>query len=179
MSGDAAARRYAKALFELAREDDRVDAIRAELAQLGGLLASSEELAAVLMQPLHPAAQRRGVLQGVVEKLDVSPILRNFYSFLIDQRRLVDFDGIATEYGRLADEAAGIVVAHVRSADPLSQDQQQRLQRALSSRIGSDVTLELAVDAELLGGLVAQVGDTVFDGSLRTQLHQLRASLAK
>jgi F-type H+-transporting ATPase subunit delta len=179
MANDAAARRYAKALFELSEEAGRVDALRQELGALGRLLEENTELASVLLEPLHPATQRRSVLEGVVEKIDASPVLRSFYSFLIDQRRLVDFASIEQEFGRLADIAAGLTVAKVRSANPLSDDQQARLERALTVRSGRKVTLELEVDPTLLGGLVAQVGDTVFDGSLTTQLNQLRAGLAK
>ena len=179
MASASAARRYAKALFEIAREDGRVDAIRGELRGLGQLLEENEDLSAVLFRPLHPAPQRRAVLDGVVEKLQASPVLRSFYSFLIDQRRLVDLATIEAEFGRLADVAAGLVVAKVRTASALTDEQQARLQRALSARTGTMVTLEIELDADLLGGLVAQVGDTVFDGSLRTQLGQLRAGLSK
>ena len=179
MSATAAARRYAKALFELAKEDSRVDGVRAELGALGTLLEESAELRDVLLQPLHPAGQRRAVLNGVVEKLELSPMLRSFYSFIIDQRRLIDLESITTEFSRLADVAAGLTVAKVRTASPLSDEQKGRLQRALSARTGSNVTLEVEVDGDLLGGLVAQVGDTVFDGSLKTQLNQLRAGLAR
>ena len=179
MSATAAARRYAKALFELAQEDGRVDDVRAELDALGSLLDENLELRGVLLQPIHPASQRRGVLNGVVEKLELSPMLRSFYSFIIDQRRLVDLESITAEYARLADVAAGLTVARIRTASPLSDEQQGRLQRALSARTNSNVTLEIEVDPDLLGGLVAQVGDTIFDGSLKTQLAQLRAGLAK
>ena len=179
MSATAAARRYAKALFELAQEDGRVDAVRAEMAALSDLLEGNAELRGVLLQPLHPAGQRRAVLNGVVEKLELSPMLRSFYSFVIDQRRLIDLESITTEYSRLADVAEGLTLARIRTASPLSEEQQGRLQRALSARTNSNVTLEIEVDPGLLGGLVAQVGDTVFDGSLKTQLTQLRAGLAK
>lgn len=179
MAGNAASNRYAKALFELAREDSRIDEVRAELRALGAALETSPELGNVLLQPLYPAAERRAVLAGVVEKLEASPILRSFYSFLIDQRRLVDLAGIEGEYGRLADQAAGITVAKVRTATPLTEEQQGRLQRALAQKTGRNVTLDVEVDADLLGGLVAQIGDTIFDGSLKTQLHQLRSGIAK
>lgn len=179
MSATAAARRYAKALFELAQEDSRVDGVRTELAALTDLLEGNAELRDVLLQPLHPAGQRRAVLNGVVEKLELSPMLRSFYSFVIDQRRLIDLESITTEYSRLADVAAGLTLARIRTASPLSEEQQARLQHALSARTNSNVTLEIEVVPDLLGGLVAQVGDTVFDGSLKTQLGQLRAGLAK
>jgi F-type H+-transporting ATPase subunit delta len=178
VAGTAAARRYANALFQLAEEVSRVDAIRAELGRLAALLAESRELADVLLQPLHPVAQRRAVLGAVADRLGADPLLKSFLSFLIDRRRLVQFDAIRAEYGRLADERAGKTRATVRSASELSDEQRERLRRALSARVGRDVQLAVELDATLLGGLVAQVGDVVYDGSLRTQLRQLRESLA-
>ena len=78
----------------------------------------------------------------------------------------------------LADAAAGLTKAHVRSASPLSDAQRERLQRALERKSGGRVDLEIELDASLLGGAIAQVGDLVYDGSLRTQLRQLRATLS-
>jgi F-type H+-transporting ATPase subunit delta len=119
------------------------------------------------------------VLAAVAARLGASPLLRNFLSFLVDQRRLVDWAGIQEEYGRLADQAAGLTQARVRSASALSDAQHERLQRALGRKSGGRVELEVEVDPTLLGGAVAQLGDLVYDGSLRTQLRQLRASLAR
>lgn len=178
MARAAAAIRYAKALFQLAKERGCVDALRAELASLGALLAENAELREVLFQPIYPAGQRRGVLIQVAERLGSSPLLTNFYSFLIDQRRLVDFDAIQEAYGELADADAGLVKAVVRCATQLSEDQRTRLQRALSASAGREVELDVQIDESLLGGVVAQIGDTVYDGSLRSQLEQLRASLS-
>jgi len=173
----AAPRRYARALFSLASEENTVAAVRSELRRLGALLEESPQLRDVLLQPLHPAAERRRVLEGIAEKLGASSLLRRFYSYLIDQRRLVAFDQIEAEFVRLADETAGKKKARVKSAQPLSTEQQTRLARALSLRAGTNVELELEVDPALVGGLVAQIGDTVYDGSLRTQLTQLRSTL--
>jgi F-type H+-transporting ATPase subunit delta len=178
MAGGAAARRYAKALFQLAAEAGQVPAVRAELDALAALLAERPDLGDVLLQPLHPAAQRRAVLRAVAERLQAGALLQSFYQVLIDHRRLVDFDAIRAEFARLADEQAGRRRARVRAAGPLSEAQRDRLRRALAARLGHEVELEVEVQPELLGGLVAQVGDLVFDGSLRTQLRQLRESLA-
>jgi F-type H+-transporting ATPase subunit delta len=174
-----AARRYAKALFSLASETGRVAEVRGEVERLGALIEGNAELRAVLLQPLHPAAQRRAVLGAVAERIGASPLLRNFLSFLVDQRRLVDWAAIQAEYARLADAAAGVRQVRVRSASALSDAQRERLQRALEQKAGGRVQLEVEIDPTLLGGAVAQVGDLVYDGSLRTQLQQLRASLAR
>jgi F-type H+-transporting ATPase subunit delta len=179
MARAAAARRYAKALFALARETGGVDAVRADVEQLGRLIAGNAELQAVLLQPLHPAAERRAVLRAVAERMGASPLLQNFLSFLVDQRRLVDWAAIEAEYGRLADAAAGLTPVRVQSASPLSDAQRERLRRALEQKSGGRVELAVEIDPTLLGGAVAQIGDLVYDGSLRTQLEQLRASLAR
>ena len=154
-------------------------AVRTELRGLGSLLESNAELREVLLQPLYPAAQRRAVLASISELLGASTLLKSFYSFLIDQRRLVAFAAIEDAFGELADADAGLATAHVRTAAPLTDEQRSRLQSALGARAGGNIELDVELDASLLGGVVAQIGDTVYDGSLKSQLQQLRASLAK
>lgn len=178
MASGAAGRRYAKALFQLASEVGQVAAVRAELDGLAVVIAENPAFADVLHQPLYPVKERRAVLDAVAERIQASALLRRFYQVLIDHRRLLDFETIRAEFTRLADEQAGVVRAQVRSARALSEAQQERLRRVLGARLGRDVTLETSVEPALLGGLIAQVGDLVFDGSLRTQLRQLRSSLA-
>lgn len=175
----AAARRYAKALFRIASEDGNVDAIGGQLAALGDLLASNDELHAALFRPLHPVEERRAVLAKVVEKLGASETLQRFCAFLVDQRRLIDFAAIRGEFERLAAEADGRTEARITSARPLDDATRDRLVSALSARTGRQVSATVEVDPTLIGGVVAQVGDLVFDGSLRTQLAQLRSNLTK
>ena len=179
MRSSAAARRYARALFSLAQEDGRIDAVRGELQALSEVLAASEPLRGAIFRPLHPGAERRAVLRDLCARLGSSDIVRRFCSFLVDQRRVVDFEGIRGCYGELADEAAGRTRARVVSATPLRDDQRERLRQALSARTGKQVEFEEAVDPSLLGGAIASVAGLVFDGSLRTQLAQLRTSLTR
>jgi F-type H+-transporting ATPase subunit delta len=179
MRTSAAARRYARALFSLAKEEGRVADTRSELRQLASLLADNQDLHDALFQPLHPVAERHAVLREVATRLGASTTVRNFFTFLVDQRRLVDFDAIHAEYERLADVDAGRTVAEVISATSLDDSQLDRLRRALSDHTGDDVELDVQVDPDLLGGAIASVGTLVFDGSLRTQLTQLRISLTK
>jgi F-type H+-transporting ATPase subunit delta len=146
---------------------------------LAGLFEESPELRQALFRPLHPVKERRGVLVGVAERLSANENVRHFVSFLIDQRRLVDFDAIREEYVRLADLAAGRSHARIVTASPLSDAQRERLRRVLAARAGQEVQLEVEVEPSLLGGAVARVGNLVFDGSLKTQLQQLRSSLTK
>ena len=179
MRSATAARRYARALFALARETGRVPEVRSELDAMAELLDDNPALARSLFRPLHPATERRAVLGAVSDRIGASAVVRNFYAFLIDQRRLVDFPGIREEYGRLADAEAGRTRAAVVSAAPLRGDQRERLRRALSDRTGQEVELSETVDSSLLGGAIATIGGLVFDGSLRTQLSQLRTTLTR
>ena len=178
-SSTAAARRYAKALFGIAQEDDSVESTGRELAALANLLDESPVLQQALFRPLHPAAERRAALRAVAKRLGSSAPLQNFYAFLVDQRRLIDFMAIRSEFERLAAEAEGRTHGRITSARPLDDATRDRLVAALSRRTGRRVDASLEVDPELIGGIVAQVGDLVFDGSLRTQLAQLRANLTK
>jgi F-type H+-transporting ATPase subunit delta len=179
MRSSAAARRYARALFALADETGAVAQIRAELAQIAALFESDSALRDALFRPLHPVAERRAVLRSLCERLSLSTIVKNFFAYTIDQRRLVDFDAIRSEFEALADAAAGLVKARVVSATPIDDAQRARLQNALAARTGREVELDVAVDPSLIGGIVASVGNVVFDGSLRTQLQQLRDTLSR
>ncbi len=179
MPTSAAARRYARALFMLARDERRVHEVGQELDSLAALIDENRELRAALLTPLHPVKERKAVLAAIATQGELSPSVKNFYSYLIDQRRLVDYPGIHEEYQRLADEDAGLLTAEVISASPLDDRRKDRLRRALSERTGLEVQLDISVDETLIGGAIAKVGGMVFDGSLRAQLAQLRASLTK
>ena len=179
MKSTAAGRRYAKALFTLAQEESRVAEIREELSNLSELVAQNPELSRVLLTPLHPVEERKNVLDALIREAGLSKTVRHFMAFLVDQRRLVDFEGIREEYDRLADEQAGLVTAEVVSARDLDANDEERLRRALSAATGREVRLDIQLDPGLIGGLIAKVGDLVFDGTLRAQLGQLRATMTK
>lgn len=179
MPTTAAARRYARALFQIAREDRRVGEVLGELDTLATMLDENESLRNALLTPLHPVEERKAVMKSVSQASGVSASVTNFYSYLIDQRRLVDFYGIREEYQRLANEDAGLMTAVVTAASPLDDRRKDRLRRALSERTGQEVQLDIQIDPTLIGGAIAKVGGMVFDGSLRTQLSKLRANLTK
>jgi F-type H+-transporting ATPase subunit delta len=179
MAVSTAAKRYARALFSLAKEDSKVVEVRAELDELARLFEGNDELRSALLTPLHPVKERKAALQSIAQQMQLSGLLQNFYAFLADRRRLVDFVGIREEYERLADEASGLLTAEVISSTPLDERRKDRLRRALSESTGSEVKLDIHIDPNLIGGAIAKVGDLVFDGSLRTQLTQLSASLTK
>jgi F-type H+-transporting ATPase subunit delta len=177
MQTSKAAARYAKALFALAREEHRVAEIRGEIDGLAQLFDENPALREALLTPLYPADQRQATLREIARRVSASPVVTNFFAYLIDQRRIIDYPVIVAEFGRLADESAGLLTAQVVTASPLDDRRRDRLRRALSDRTGREVRIEATVDPALLGGAVARVGDLVFDGSIRTQLGHLRANL--
>ena len=174
-----AAHRYARALFSLAREAGEVASIRAELDDMARLLAANPDLQRRLFQPLHPVHERREVLKSICAQGRGSQMIQNFFAYLIEKRRLVVFEAIHDEFNRLADEAAGRIRAEVHSASPLRDQQRARLVDALARRTGKQINLIVHVDPSLIGGAIVTVGGLVFDGSLRTQLSQLRATLTQ
>ncbi len=177
MRSSKSAARYAKALFALAREERRVSEIRGEVDGLSQLFSENDDLRDVVLTPLVPAEQRKAALRGIAQRVSLSQLVSDFFSYLIDQRRIIDYPVIVAEFGRLADESAGLLTAQVVTATPLDDRRRDRLRRALSERTGREVRLEASVDPSLVGGAIARVGDLVFDGTIRTQLGHLRANL--
>ena len=163
----------------MARDEHRHLEVREELERLVALFAETRELREALLTPLHPAAERKAALRAISQGASVSSLVQNFLAFLIDQRRLIDFEAIVSAYLELADAAAGLITAEVVAASALDERRKDRLRRALSERTGQEVQLQIEIDPALIGGAIAKVGDLVFDGSLRTQLGQLRANLTK
>jgi F-type H+-transporting ATPase subunit delta len=174
-----AARRYARALFSLARDAGQIVSIRAEFDDMASLIGANPELRHTLFQPLHPVAERREVLRSLCARTGGSPMLQNFFAYLIEKRRLIVFEAIHEEFNRLADEAAGRIRAEIYSASPLRDRQRDQLVDALAQRTGKQIDLTVRVDPSLIGGAIVTVGGLVFDGSLRSQLAQLGAALAE
>jgi len=170
------AKRYARAIFELAQEDGQVPAWARRLAMVRDAL-TRPEARTVLSNP-SIAARRREDLAGALVEDRAGPQGRNLARLLVAAGRLDDLDGIVEEYGRLADEAAGRVRATVTTAVPLGDGDAQRLTSHLAVRLGQEVRLDRLVDPQIVGGLVLRVGDRVMDASVATRLRQLRRQLA-
>ena len=139
--------------------------------------SSAQELQVMLQNPLFPMAQRRSVLEEIVRRLALSPVVRNFLMLLLDRDRVVALPAIAREYRALVDAQAGRVRAIVTTARPMPPGLEARLKSALEKRTGKVVLLEKHEDPALLGGVVAQVGDIVYDGSVRAELQRVRDEL--
>jgi F-type H+-transporting ATPase subunit delta len=173
----AIARRYARALFGLGTDTAAAERLLDELDELTAAATSSPELLRVLFTPIHPRQDRRAVVGELAERLGLSAELRMFALLLVEENRSAILPEIRAALRELVDEARGRVVARVRSARPLDAGELDALRRSLARRTGAEVQIEAEVDARLLGGLVVRVGDLLLDGSVRSQLEDLGASL--
>lgn len=179
IGGGILARRYARALFGLGEAAGQTSAHLAELDAVVELAQQNPELRRVVFTPLHPRQERLGVLRGIAVRMGVHAEVRAFLMLLLEENRIALLPAIRDALRELVDRAAGRVEAQVRSARPLSEAQEEALRQALSRRMGAQVTLRTQVDPGLIGGVVARVGDLLFDGSVKTQLASLAANLRK
>jgi F-type H+-transporting ATPase subunit delta len=172
------ARRYARALLALGVEDGRFEAYATQLEQVREVFAGSSDLRELWQNPAHPRERRLAALETIVARLEVSPLVANLLRLLVERRRIAEIEAVALAYRAFVDERVGRVRAVVTSAAGLNPDQTERLGAALAAMTQKQIVLETRVDPALIGGVVAQVGSTLLDGSLRTQLGTLREKLA-
>lgn len=177
MSTGSLARRYARALLELANEQRQVDRVKKELEELSAMWASSGELRELFANPQFSAQARKATLTEIVTRAGVSPLVRNAVLYLSDRGRIQALPEIARGFAEQAELAAGTVRAEVTSAAPLTESYYLQLQRALEQATGKRVAIERKTDASLIAGVVTKVGDKVFDGSVRTRLAELKETL--
>ena len=170
------AKRYAEALFALARDRDAVDRVEEELGPAVQAIFASAELVKVLDHPEIRADRKCEALRRIFGSL-LSPEVMSFLELLVMRGRHQALREIVEEFRALADAARGVVRAEVVSATQISPEQAARLQAALAQRTGKRVVLEQRVDPELLAGALVRVGSEVLDGSARGRLEQLRKSL--
>ena len=167
---------YASALLGVARAEGRLDEVEDELFRFGRSLEASESLRATLTDEMIPPAKRQAVVEDLLGG-KASSTTTQLLSFVIGSGRAAELPEIISA---LVDRAAATksrAVAEVRSAVALTDDQKDRLTAALANATGKQVELKVVVDPSVLGGLVAQVGDTVIDGSVRSRLDQLKTLL--
>jgi len=171
------ARRYARALFELALEADRTDKVERDLEGFVAGIHKVPELWRSLTNPGFSRDERREVLDRLLPHFSLETTTSNFLRLLIDKGRVDHLDAISREYRGLNDIHQLRVRAKVRSAMALEDTELTRLTDLLQQVTGRTVLLEHRVDDNLIGGMVTEVGGLVFDGSLRTQLRRIRERL--
>jgi F-type H+-transporting ATPase subunit delta len=171
------AKRYAGALVDIGAERKDLDKYGQELAAIAGLMETSKDFRELLINPVFTREDKKRVAGTIFDKLGVDRMVANFIYLLIDRKRIDQLPGIEAAFREKVDEIRGITRGEVTSAIKLDVDELGRVTGALSKISGKQVVLTAKVDPSLIGGLVAKVGDMVFDGTIRTQLNQLKESL--
>ena len=177
---EAVARSYAKALFELARERNQVEAVGKELESVAQVIIEQPPLLDFLSRPGVAAPAKRAAATEAATRLGVSPLVRDFLGLVATRNRADHLVAIAAAYRALEDEAQGRVRVKLRTAVALSDAERAQLSSRLSRLLdGKALVFEESVDSQLLGGFVAEAGSMILDGSLDTQLDRMRDRLAR
>jgi F-type H+-transporting ATPase subunit delta len=171
------ARRYAKALFGLAIEQDRVEAWSDALVALQAAVDASPDLQDVLGNPVYSKEQRREIVKRLASALRLDADPTSLLLLLADRNRLGHLEGLVRAFRELADTQLGRLRAQVTTAVPLDAAAEKALAERLAKATRTHVIVERSVDPALLGGVVARVGSTVYDGSIKSQLEALRREL--
>ncbi len=179
MKNLAIARRYAKALLLIGEDDGQAEVYREELDSISGLVAREAELEQAICNPLYDISSRKKVLQAIIDRLNPSVTMKNYLLLLFEKGRIGFLRTINEFYHKFADELKGIARATLISATELTSEAVDKITSALSKKTGKDVILEVKQDAEFIGGIVTRIGDLVLDGSVKTQLLNMRESLKK
>jgi F-type H+-transporting ATPase subunit delta len=171
------ARRYAKALFSLGKEQDKHETYSQALAAIGALYAESPEVGDALTNPLYPLEARKKVMASIAKAAQGDTILTAFLDLLVERQRAGILPDIAHEMQVMVDLEQNISHGSVVSAIALDKALQEKIQVTLEKITGNKVILEAQVDPSIIGGIIAKVGDLVVDGSIRTQLNGLKESI--
>jgi len=167
---------YARALFEIARAEGTIDEVEDELFRFARSYESSDALRNALTDEMVPAAKRQAIVEDLLGG-KATATTTQLVSMVVGSGRGRDLPAIVDRLVARASTSKGLEVAEVRTAVELTDDQQARLKAALANATGGPVNLKIIVDPSILGGIVATVGDTVIDGSVRTRVEQLKSRL--
>jgi F-type H+-transporting ATPase subunit delta len=171
------AKRYAKALVEIGQEQNALDKYGQDLTNIVDLMQGSKDFSELLISPVFTKEDKKRIADEILQKIDTARMVANFINLLIDRKRIDQLPGIEQAFREKVDDMRGITRGEVTSAEPLGDPELAKVTEVLSTISGKQVQITANVDPTLIGGLVAKVGDRVFDGTIRTQLNQLKESL--
>ena len=178
MSIQTVARRYASALADVVLDRGEAKEVQAELQEWEKLLQANANLQEVFRNPTIALDDKRAVLSKLLERAQPRGTTANFLKVLLQNQRLTDLAEINRKFASLLDERAGMVAATVTTARPVPDNTQQTLQEKLATLTQKKVRLDFEEDPDLIGGLVTRIGSTVYDGSVRSQLQQIKEKMA-
>lgn len=171
------ARRYAKALFTVGKENTTFEEYNQILQGVAELYVSNPEVVDALTNPLYPLDIKEKVMDGMIKSMGVDKVMGNFLRLLVQKKRTEILPEIAEEFQVMVDDEKNISHGNVISAIELSAELQANVQATLEKLTGKKVKLTTSVDPSIIGGIIAKVGDLVLDGSIKTQLAGLKDSI--
>jgi len=177
MSLQTIARRYASALAEVALDRNEEARVQEEINSWAELIENNSQLREVFANPTIPYDQKGRVLEELIVRSRISETSSSFLRVLLRNQRLDQLKHIAERFSQVLDERHGIVGANVTTARPIPEDVKTALQEALSAKTGRDVRLSFTTDKSIIGGVLTQIGSTIFDGSVQGHLDRLAGEL--
>ncbi|MFM1651203.1 F0F1 ATP synthase subunit delta [Brevibacillus sp. B_LB10_24] len=165
----AVAKRYARALFEVAKERGLIDQVETELKSIVDAVRQNEDITKILMHPHISVGAKKELISQLFEA-HVAEVTSNFLAVLIDNGRESDLENIANAYVKLANEERGIADALLTSAKPLSSEEQAEIAERFGKLLNKRLRFETVVDPAILGGIVIKIGDRLYDGSVKSKL---------
>ena len=178
MSVQAVARRYASALADVVLARNEAREVQAELKIWDEMLQSNPNLGEVFANPTVALDQKRAVLSRLIKLTQPRPTTMNFLKVLLQNQRLTELSEINRKFAEVLDERAGMIAATVTTARGVPENFQQHLHTKLSTLTQKKVRIDFSTDPDLIGGLVTRIGSTVYDGSVRNQLQQIKERMA-
>ena len=172
-------RRYARALIELARETEALDAFGVQLENLKDALHKSSGSLDLLSDSLFPLSQRVAAINEIADQSELKPLLKNFLLILVQKERMDLFPEIVREFGRLRDEILGIVRVAVFTPGETEVLLLSQIEKILANRLKKKVIARGGVRPNMIGGLILEVDHTIYDGSIRRDLERVREKLLK
>lgn len=171
------ATRYATALFELAKESNKLESVESELAKFEKLLLESSDLMRLVRSPVFSVDEKMNAMAAVLEKIEIKGLVANFVLLVAKNARLFVLPGMIRAFHALVAENRGEIMVEVQTAVELSDSNTQELKKVLHDSLGKEVMIDANVDENLLGGIVVKVGSRMIDASLRTKLNSLKFAM--
>ncbi len=169
--------RYASALFDLATEENAIDAVAADLDNFAALLDESDDLRRLTRSPVFTADEQSKAISAVLDKVGVNPLTAKFVKLVAANRRLFAIEGMIKAFRALVAAKRGTATAEVTVAEPLTDARRDALSDALREITGKTVDFDVKVDPRILGGLIVRLGSRMVDASLKTKLNSIRLAM--
>lgn len=177
MSVETVARRYAAALADVVVKTGEVTVVKTELKTWEDLINTNHDLQTTFRNPAISQGNKEKVLESLIERTQPTKTTANFLRILLRNSRLTEISEINQKFASVLEERSGIVSAEITSARQLSDNERIELQTSLAKLAGKNVNLRFKTDESLIGGVITRLGSTVYDGSVKTQLEELKQQM--